>query len=251
MQQAKPALILDDQTVTAVLTSQSVRGFGGLGVVHHKSVEQFLRSSNLSLQPTPIELANTLKQYSAIICDNDFHYQGKIKGLDFLVNNIGPASLLISEQERPCLYCFAPSSEHDLRNAEEDLWQQYSIASFNRTHEFPAVGLAVRFSREFGTPFSREMVIEHIFGQRRGDDPMDSPTKAFFQKIFFQFLLDTFRAKDYDIVEGAPCEIEWNSLIDGIAQTMNIADHTLIEKIQHEAEASKHFMEERFTRRKE
>ncbi len=138
----KPAVILDDSPSSTELLAQSVRLFAGLPTVYFRSVPAFLKHIRWRSRDGLPALAEKLKAYSAIVCDNNFEAQdhennsdGWVRGIDFLASEVGPAVLGLPESKRPYLVCFSPSSEEVVRQYEGGLWNQFKIASFHRTFE--------------------------------------------------------------------------------------------------------------------
>ncbi len=253
----KPALLLDDDQDYASWIAKSIRVIGGLPTVFFKSIEGFYRGVGLPPDPGLPDLAQKLTSYSSIVSDNNFagaSPDGRIEGFNFLVTKVGPATNLITDpEEKPYLVCFAPSSSSVIQSAEQDLWNRFRIASFNKMHEFPALGIATRISREYGVPLSRQAVVEGICGQDRNDDPVSSPSRTFFMNVFLDITLDriSYGGSAQEQCAGPAIDVKWEDIVKELAMTMEIDQRELLTRIEREVDTSRHSIEGSAKRTKE
>ena len=131
--QAKPVLVIDDDRSMVLYLARGARRFGGLPVEYHRSIEGFMRTKGI-VDNDKEGLARVLRDYGAIVCDNnlesasnDYPGDGRKRGIDFLEDQAGPAVETLPEKDRPILVCFAPSSQGVIDNNEQRLWEKYKV----------------------------------------------------------------------------------------------------------------------------
>jgi len=226
----KPALILDDNLLIATTVARNVRRLGGLPVVHLPSIEDFYIR-----HLTPFD---ALKQYSAIICDDSFGYSRK-RGFDFLLQQVGPILQTMVESNRPKVL-FMTTDPRVVRTVEEKLWHPFSIASFDKTSELGAIGLAVRIAQEYGVSLSREQIIKIICQQSLEDASPASQKARFLEEIRkTAYLADDFKAETAYQVAGPAETMEWQQIVSLLAQEIKIPPEQLISIINREVEKNK------------
>lgn len=240
----RPVVILDDSPSSTCTLAQGVRRFAGRSTLYFRSVPAFLRYLNWKYEDGLAVLGEKLSQYSAIICDNNFEAQdheqtsdGWVRGIDFLLGKVGPAVLNLPEQERPYLVCFSPSSEEVIRLHEKELWDEYKIASFHRAFEALAIGIAIKLSEIYKTPFSREALICGILRfEKEYPDGFQSEKHDFFIGLNLDHISGNFQDEEMWQIEGEARGISWEELADAIASGLHIETGALQTRIEGQVE---------------
>lgn len=242
----KPALVLDDDRNWACYIARGIRRFGGLPTVFFPSVEAFLRHYDVKYGNQE-SLANVLREYDAVIIDNNFeasdhevYNDGWIRGMNFLYRQVGPAVQLLEDNERPILVSFAPPSEAVIKKNEKKLWDKYRIVSFHKLWETLAVGIDIRIAQEFGVVLSRESLISNVLGQSLDEDEPRSPKAEFFLDLRFQCCdFGDFPGEGFSDIEGEAKPLGWEDIISTISRLLDLGREDLVTRINAEVEQTR------------
>lgn len=240
MNEPKPALILDDDSFWSATIGQCLRVIAGLPVIHFPTLETF--EASFSGKRT---LAEELKRYSIVNCDNSFSGAGGRKlGEDFLTKEAGPAVLELPPEERPLLICFAPSTIGLVLRLEKDLWEEYGIVCFHKLTEAAALGLAARLAVEHGTKLNREAIVGKILGLDLADGAVRGPKDTVLFDVRFGLGIGLpFPGESFDQVEGPARPADYQTVLETFANELGMGEKELEARISFQVEQAKRSLE--------
>lgn len=246
----KPALVLDDDRDWAAGIARGIRRFGGLPVTYFPSIEALYRHHEINYGDKQ-GLAHVLEGYSVVVSDNNFETpnpehpgDGYTRGVNFLLQQVGPALESMPKENRPIVMCFAPSSMSVLCAYEQQMWDKYNIISFHKTWETAAVGLTVRIAREYGVLLSRESIISHICQQNLTEDDYGCPKADFFFHLRADHtIFEGFPNENSTQVEGDANPMEWEDIVASLASRLKITSAILSDTIDKEVQERKREIE--------
>jgi hypothetical protein len=238
----KPALILDDSPTDVIPIARSLRLFAGVDVEYLQSIPAWERKHEITFDYSKKgahdrfyrQIANQLKQYSALVVDNNFQNAGYpddgVEGLPFLMGPIGSALKLIKPKERPLVVCFAPSSTDLIQEKKAELWRDHQIISFHKFYEAPFIGIAVKLANDNKVTINRENLLHDIFGFDPEEIDYNSPAGQFGFKLRYD-LLDDDNVFGRDKVEGSALSFDWPNFLRDLASRLNTTENEFLGRI--------------------
>jgi len=243
----KRAALLDDSKEFVNIIACGLRLFAGYSTEHFTSIEGFISHIGWKTEDGVASLAEKVKQFGLISCDNNFLPIGNIKGSNFLFYALGPAIKSLPENEKPILVCFAPSSETSLAAFEKRLWEEFGIVSLHKINECTVVPLDAFLAEKYGCVLNREALVkgvlkleldETIFGTKKGE------FHRAVQRKMTQ-LGDIFN------VEGVGNQIPFEQTLKIFANALKIPKEELLGRIEAQVEIARQAKEGGTTRGKE
>jgi hypothetical protein len=237
----KPALVLDDSPSDVKPIARSLRLFAGVDTEYFNSILAWERKYEITFDPTQRgahdrlyqQVADQLKNYSALVIDNNFEAAGwpdnADEGLPYLTDVISPALSLLQPEERPLVICFAPSNEKLLMDRKEDLWRDHKIICLHKFEEAPYIGILVKIANENGLVISRENLLQDIFGFDPEIIEHYTPASRFASQLMFDYL--RYNDEFGEQVEGAALSFDWSNFLKDLASRLNIQEREFLGRI--------------------
>ncbi|MFA5137047.1 MAG: hypothetical protein WC489_06720 [Patescibacteria group bacterium] len=234
----KPAAVLDDSPYSIFPIARSLRTFGGVDVEHYFSIPAFERTAGITNEPNQQQqriesCAMALRQYSVVVCDNNFEdhvdpkhpYDGWTRGIDFLISTVGPALELIPPKERPLVVCYAPSNRETILHNREAL-EQMGIIAFMKTEEAGSVGIYTAVVREYGYAPSYYEFVHDILGFELDEMEWKERGQSFIFDLATKYIYSRsmFPDEDREVVAGPAKPIEWSILQAEIEENLGLKE---------------------------